>query len=198
MFGLNLTNKEIFDLSYKTVLDIQKKGSGVDVAAAVYGGTLYFLTAGKIIEQLSIKDFPLVVGYSGIKADTVTLVNQVKDKFKNKQKQLDQIYDEIAKIVNEARQALLEKNFDLFGQLMNVNQDFLNQLGVSIQKLDIMINSAKDAGAYGAKLSGAGGGDCMIAMSPEKTKAKIQKAIEKVGGEIIKVKVNAKGVRIES
>src|SRR3989338_2227690 len=66
LLGLNLSNKEIFDLSYKTVLDIQGKGSGFDVAAAVYGGTLYFVTGGKIIEPLIIKELPLIVGYSGI------------------------------------------------------------------------------------------------------------------------------------
>ena len=52
LFKLKLTQKEIFDLAYKTVLDIQGKGSGFDVAAAVYGGTLYFVTFGKIISNV--------------------------------------------------------------------------------------------------------------------------------------------------
>ena len=76
----NLNNKEIFDLAYKTVLDIQGKGSGFDAAAATFGGTLYFVTGGKTIEPLNIDSLPLIVGYSGIKADTVTLINQVKEK----------------------------------------------------------------------------------------------------------------------
>ena len=58
IFGLSLSNKEIFDLSYKTVLDIQEKGSGFDVAAAVYGGTIYFLTGGEKIEPLNISNLP--------------------------------------------------------------------------------------------------------------------------------------------
>ncbi|MDZ4209918.1 MAG: hypothetical protein U1C56_01930, partial [Candidatus Curtissbacteria bacterium] len=89
--GTNLDNKQslrsddlksIFDLAYKTVLDIQGKGSGFDAAAAVYGGTLYFVTPGKVIEPLNIDSLPLIVGYSGIKADTVTLMNQVSEKAK--------------------------------------------------------------------------------------------------------------------
>ncbi len=62
IFHLNLSLKEIFDLSYKTVLDIQEKGSGFDVAVAVYGGTLYFVTAGKKIETLDADCLELIVG----------------------------------------------------------------------------------------------------------------------------------------
>ncbi|MEK7450971.1 MAG: hypothetical protein AAB662_03490, partial [Patescibacteria group bacterium] len=89
ILGLNLSKKEIFDLAFKTVLDIQGKGSGFDVAAAVYGGTLYFVTGGKVIEPLDIKSLPLIVGYSGVKADTVTLMNQVKASFANRQDRLN-------------------------------------------------------------------------------------------------------------
>ncbi len=71
------TNKEIFDAAYDIVLKIQGKASGFDVAAAVYGGTLYYVVGGKIIEPLQTESLPLVVGYTGVKADTVTLVNQV-------------------------------------------------------------------------------------------------------------------------
>jgi len=43
------------------------KGSGFDVAAAVYGGTLYFVIGGKILKPLNLTSLPLIVGYSGIK-----------------------------------------------------------------------------------------------------------------------------------
>ena len=59
------------------------------------------------------------------------------------------------------------------------------------------IRAARDAGAWGAKLSGAGGGDCMIALvSPEK-KQVVSEAITKVGGQVIDVATNVEGVRIE-
>lgn len=197
ILGLNLSNKEIFDLSYKTVLDIQGKGSGFDVAAAVYGGTLYFVTGGKVIEPLNIKSLPLIVGYSGVKADTVTLMNRVKESFANRQDRLTEIYNSIEVLVNDAKIALLKKDWKKFGGLMNENQKYLQELGVSIEKLDNMIDGALKVGAYGAKLSGAGGGDCMIVLHSVQGKRNIQKAIEKAGGEVIKVKTNAQGVRIE-
>jgi mevalonate kinase len=197
LFGLNLTNKEIFDLSYKTVLDIQGKGSGFDVAVAVYGGTLYFVTGGKVIEPVDIKELPLIVGYSGIKADTVTLINKVKESFANRQDRLTEIYSDIEILVNEAKDVVSKKDWKKFGELMNKNQDLLVELGASIDKLDNMIKAVLRAGAYGAKLSGAGGGDCMIALHSVQGKLSVQKAIKKAGGEMINVKINTEGVRIE-
>lgn len=217
LFNLKLSNKEIFDLAYKTVLDIQGKGSGFDVAVAVYGGTLYFITGGRVIKQLSdyssreakpnreaiVLDFartvnlPLIVGYSGVKADTVTLMNKVKEKFDNNQKRLDEIYSEIEIIVEKAKKVLVEKDWEILGSLMNSNQQYLVELEVSIPKLDEMIKSSLNVGAYGAKLSGAGGGDCMIALSPDEKRKGVENAIRQAGGEVIQVKTNAEGVRIE-
>jgi mevalonate kinase len=197
LLGLNLSQKEIFDLSFKTVLDIQKKGSGFDVAAAVFGKTLYFVTGGRAIEPLPIFLLPLVVGYSGIKADTVTLINKVKESFAENQTRLDEIYDGIKKLVEEAKGALLKSDWQKFGDLMNQNQNFLNELGVSVEKLDKMINASRSAGAYGAKLSGAGGGDCMIAICPKEKEEAVKVGITQVGGEAVDIKANAEGVRVE-
>jgi mevalonate kinase len=197
LLSLNLSKKEIFDLAFKTVLDIQGKGSGFDVAAAVFGGTLYFVTGGKVIEPLPVFTLPLVVGYSGVKADTVTLINKVKESFTGKEVMLEEIYNGIKKLVEEAKTAVLKSDWQKFGDLMNQNQKYLQELGVSIPKLDDMINISLTAGAYGAKLSGAGGGDCMIAVCPKDKEFSVKAGIVQAGGEVIDVKTNAEGVRVE-
>lgn len=198
LFNLKMSKKQIFDSAYKTVLDIQGKGSGFDVAAAVFGGTIYFVTGGKKIEPLKIDSLPLVVGYSGIKADTVTLINKVKEKAAREgETVVENVYFDIEEIVEKAKLEILAGNWRESGRLMNENQDLLIWLEVSIKKLDDMIKTAREAGAYGAKLSGAGGGDCMIALGPQHRKEAIEKAIEKAGGEIIKVTTNAEGVRVD-
>lgn len=195
--GANLDNKSIFDLSYKTVLDIQGKGSGFDVAAAVFGGTLYFVTPGKVIEPLSIDSLPLIVGYSGIKADTVTLVNQVSEIAKKYPEVIEGIYDNIGKLVEQAKQALLNKDFQSLGQLMDLNEGYLSSLGVEGKKLADMIYGARDAGAYGAKLSGAGIGDCMITLAPEDKLEAVKNSITSAGGQVIEITANVEGVKIE-
>ena len=195
--GAKLSDKAIFKLAYKTVLDIQGKGSGFDVAAAVFGGTLYFVIGGKIIKPLNLPSLPLIVGYSGVKADTVTLVNLVKEKAKKYPKVIDDIYNSIADLVNLAKQTLIKGDFQTVGELMNFNQGYLSSLGVSSNKLESMIYAAREAGAWGAKLSGAGIGDCMITLASTKARKAVEQAINKAGGQVIDAQTNVEGVRVE-
>ena len=80
---------------------------------------------------------------------------------------------------------------------MNFNEGYLSILGVEGKKLSSMIYMARDAGAYGAKLSGAGIGDCMIALAPPKTRKVVKQAINKAGGQIIDIETDVPGVKIE-
>ncbi|PJA22394.1 hypothetical protein COX59_02925 [Candidatus Beckwithbacteria bacterium CG_4_10_14_0_2_um_filter_47_25] len=92
-------------------------------------------------------------------------------------------------IVEQARVALEKQDWETAGKLMNQNQEILRKIGVSTPKLEQLIQASLAAGAWGAKLSGAGGGDCMIALANEGKKAAVEKAIQLVGGEIIRVKL---------
>lgn len=197
LFGVKLSQKELFDLAYKTVLDIQGKGSGFDVAAAIYGGTFYFVTGGKVIEPLAIKELPLIVGYTGVKADTTTLIKQVAEKKEKNPEKVGRIFQAITKLVEEAKQRMLEGDWERVGKLMDFNQEYLRDLGVSSEKLEAMISAAKKAGAWGAKLSGAGGGDCMIALAKSDKQETVRKAITEAGGQVIDVQPNAEGARAE-
>ena len=196
--GKKLSNRQIFDLSYKTILDVQGKGSGFDIAAAIYGGTLYFLTGGKVIKPLKITSLPIIVGYSGIKVDTITIVNEVLKKAGKYPKVIDRVYNNIERLVEQAKKSILNKDWQSVGELMNFNEGLLAVLGVEGKKLADMIYAARDAGAYGAKLSGAGMGDCMIALAPPSKVSSVKKAIEKAGGQVINIRANVEGVRIES
>lgn len=207
-----LSNRQIFDLSYKTVLDVQGKGSGFDVAAAVYGGTLfykvkqspkvvrglYFVTEGKVIKPLKIDQLPLIVGYSGIKFDTVSIVNQVAKRAKKYPWLIDNVYNQIGKLVEQAKKALLKSDWPTLGELMNFNEGLLATLGVEGNRLANMIYAAREAHSYGAKLSGAGMGDCMICLAPQSKIKNVKNAITKAGGQVINVKTNVAGVRVES
>ncbi|PJA22395.1 hypothetical protein COX59_02930 [Candidatus Beckwithbacteria bacterium CG_4_10_14_0_2_um_filter_47_25] len=44
---IKITNKELFDFCYQVVKEVQGVGSGFDIAAAIYGGVVYFVPAGK-------------------------------------------------------------------------------------------------------------------------------------------------------
>lgn len=192
--GKKLNKKQIFDIAYKAVLKVQGKGSGFDVAAAIWGGTLYFVTGGKVIEPLHIKEMPLVVGYTGVKADTVSLIQNVAEKMEKESEKMQRIYDAIGKLVDDAKIQMLVGDWGRVGKFMNYNQEYLRDLGVSTPLLEQLISSSISAGAYGAKLSGAGGGDCMITLGDNND---IKKAIQDAGGAVLDIKTNAEGVRVE-
>jgi len=198
LFHTSIFEKQIFLLAKQTVLDVQGVGSGFDVAAALYGGTLVFQNKGETIEPLTISAIPLIVGYTGIKADTATIVQSVAQKREKEKGKVDRIFEAIGKLVEEAKGKMLEGDWERVGRLMDFNQDYLRDLGVSSEKLESLISAAKNAGAWGAKLSGAGGGDCMIAVTSQDKRAAVTAAIDHAGGTVINVLPGEQGVRAET
>ncbi len=88
-------------------------------------------------------------------------------------------------ITFKALKALTEPALDhkLIGDLMNEHQKVLRDiLKISTPKIDRMIAAALNAGAYGAKINGSGGGGCMFAYAPQNPQI-VREAIEKEGGE---------------
>lgn len=202
-FQVKLDKRQFFDFAYKIILDVQGVGSGFDIASAIYGGTLYFVTGGKTIESLTNRNgrLPLVVGYTGVKSNSVELISQVAEKRKQYPERVDRLMQAIARLVDQGREAFVEGDWVKLGKLMDFDQEYLRDLGVSSAKLEDLIAAAKRAGALGAKLSGAGGGDCMIALinsEVDQSKPLIIEAIRKAGGEVVEVIPNAEGVRVES
>ncbi len=200
LFKQSLDTKMLFDLAYQTVLAIQGVGSGFDIAAAIYGGTIVYTKGGKILDQLAWdlnNDVSLVVGYTGMKADTPTIVKEIAKKKEEQPERVNRIFEAIAKLVMQAKTAGDKKDWETVGKFMNFNQEYLRDLGVSTEKLEVMIHAANKAGAYGAKLSGAGGGDCMIALTLTEKKKIIEQAIISVGGIVVPVSIHTEGVRIE-
>lgn len=195
--GNRLSKRELFDISYKTVLEVQGTGSGFDLAAAIWGGTLYYLYGGEKIEPIKIDKLPLVITHSGIKAETPAMVSSVKQKHKENRKVMDGIFKLMEEITDSAKQGLERKDYKEVGELANINQGLLEALGVGCAELSRLIFAARNSGAYGAKLSGAGGGDCMYAIVANRNKGRVKDAIKDKGGRVIEVRANAEGVRVE-
>ena len=83
------------------------------------------------------------------------------------------------------------------GKLLTEHQAVLREiLRISTPKIDRMIDASLNAGAYGAKINGSGGGGCMFAYAPENTD-NVREAIEKVGGRAYIIKAD-KGTYSES
>lgn len=180
--GRALSKEELFRCAYASVLMVQKVASGFDVAASIWGGTIYFDGKTKTAQHLSSEALPLVVAWSGRKADTADLVARVAARYEKNKSAIAALFNRIGKEVLSARNALQTSDWKAFGACMRSNHMLLQQLGVSSPRLDACVEAAEKAGAYGAKLSGAGEGDCIIAVVAKEKQDSVIQALENAGG----------------
>jgi mevalonate kinase len=195
-FKLNLTKEQMFEIGYKTVIEVQGKGSGYDVATSLYGGVIRYVKGQPPIEIDYPKDMCLIMGHTNIKADTVELIDKVAKKKTRYTHFFDEVLELTKMCVEESEQSLKKGDMEGVADMMNFIHGILNGMGVSHPKLEELIFASRDAGAIGAKLSGAGGGDCMIALATDKTKDKIMEAIRIHGGIPHEIRI-AEGAKVE-
>jgi len=189
LFGIKLSHEELFDLAYQAILKIQKIASGFDVATSVWGGTILFDGQTKSVQTISSVQLPIMVIYSGKKADTVKLVRQVAEFIKRNPEQITGLFSQIQSCVSDGADAVRTNDWKKLGETMTENHHLLQKLQVSTPKINSLVEEAISAGAYGAKLSGAGGGDCVIALVSDRDRKRISDAVTKVGGIVLDLAV---------
>lgn len=196
--GRALDPHTLFELGLEAIRRVQTLGSGFDLAAAIFGGTLLYQNAApRRIERLDPPPLPLVVAYSGVKADTTTLVRDVGERLARRPGDVNAIFDVMGNLAMEGRDALVAGAWAHLGELMDMQHGLAHALGVDGAKLAALVFAARAAGAYGAKLSGAGGGDCVIALAAPERRAAVEAALEAAGGSIVRSAPHAPGVRVE-
>lgn len=86
-------------------------------------------------------------------------------------------------------------DYEQMGQLMNQHHQVLKEvLKITTPKIDAMIDAALEAGAYGAKIVGSGGGGSICAIAPiEKQQPVIDQIIKAGGKDAYKVSVASAG-----
>ncbi|MGI9214686.1 MAG: mevalonate kinase family protein [Gammaproteobacteria bacterium] len=165
---LNLTieNQKIFNQALKVIHQVQDGlGSGADLAASLYGGIIAYqnFKSQKILNQ----SLDLVAIYCGYKVKTAEVIKII-----SQQLQQD-VYKELyTKIFNSmqaysklAIMAIEKPNLKILGKILNIGHGLMNGLGLVDNNLDqIATNLRACSTVYGAKISGAGLGDCVIGL----------------------------------
>jgi mevalonate kinase len=80
---------------------------------------------------------------------------------------------------------------------MNANHGLLEALGVGSRELSDLVYAARNAGAWGAKITGAGGGGCMIALPGPNIEA-LTAALRQAGGRAFAALAGCDGLRMEA
>src|SRR5713101_371279 len=195
--GLPLGKKEIFRLAYKPETLIHSKPSGVDQATTTYGGVIEYKKPGRV-ESIKLSRRPcILVCDTGLHRSTGRLVGAVVKRSKSQEAFYRDRVKEVAGITISARRALEGGRDEELGELMNRNQDLLREIGVSHPMLERLITASTKSGALGAKLTGAGGGGCMIALCRgDESKQRIARRLRRMGGRVYRTNLAMKGVEV--
>jgi mevalonate kinase len=199
-FGMNLPDKRINEIAYEAEKAYAGNPSGIDNTAATYGGLLWFkknMSGGPdTIEKLSIrKPVEIIIGSTGIVANTKAIVEGVAERKKKNPQKYDPLFKQAETLAFTGRKALNEFDLKKVGELMNENHRLLQEIEVSCKELDHLVELARKQGAFGAKLTGGGGGGCMTALTPTKElQEKVAAAIEKDGFQVLRTKIGVKKI----
>ncbi|MCJ7767662.1 mevalonate kinase [Candidatus Bathyarchaeota archaeon] len=197
LLGLEFSKQEIFRIAFKAEKIVHGTPSGVAPAIATLGGTLLFQvnTGFKPLEVET--DIPLVIGDTGVERSTKIQVEKVRETMDSFPQIADSLRKAAREIVLRAVAALQENALETLGRLMNINHALLYGIGVSDESLEWLTNAARKAGALGAKLTGAGGGGCMVALARPERLENVSEAIMRAGGSPFIAKKTDEGAKVE-
>lgn len=186
-FTLMLDDEKINEAAYEGERAYHGTPSGIDNTASTYGGLIWFiknLNGGKNTMEIlnSGKKIPLVIANTGITASTVEVVADVRKLKEANPVKFEKKFNEYHSLAINAKQALLEGDAISIGKLMNQNHKLLQEITVSGETNDKLVEIALNHGALGAKMTGTGRGGLVIALAENDVVQKnIANAIEVEG-----------------
>jgi mevalonate kinase len=163
-FGGSLGNDRISALAFEVERIHHGTPSGIDNTVVAFDRPVFF-RRGERPEPLAIgAPFHFLIGDTGVAAPTAEAVARVRRMWQGDRAALEAIFDEIANLVLDARQSLLQGDAPRLGVGLRRNHELLVRLEVSSPELNRLVQAAETAGALGAKMSGGGMGGNMIAL----------------------------------
>lgn len=140
--------------------------SGIDNLVATTGGIVRFVK-GQPAAEIAVKaPLPLLVVPTGIPRSTAAQVTKVRERLARLPSIVRPILDAIGHATDDAISSINSCNYNILGEIFTVTHELLSSLGVSCPALDSLQADALVAGALGAKLTGAGGGGCLLVLPP--------------------------------
>lgn len=170
--------------------------SGLDTQTSLFGGIIRY-TGDGLAETVSWHEsVPLVIGNTGVFAVTSEVNGRVRMWLSQNSDARMAYFRTIGALERAALPLLRRGDWAELGSLLNLNQLVLEKIGVSCPECERLIEAALGAGAYGAKVSGSGGGGIIVALvSPDAHEA-VAEAITQAGGTALTPDIGVEGASI--
>lgn len=135
-----------------------------------------------LIEPIRISQpLTLLIADTGVRSPTRAPVGDVRVRWQADPAHYEALFDQVGVVAAQIRACLAEGNMPVLGELLSQNHSLLQQIGVSSPELDALVAAATHAGAFGAKLSGAGWGGVMLALVNDELKGTVAQALRAAG-----------------
>lgn len=188
--GSDCSKQQLFEYGLKAMHRVQNgRGSGSDLAASLYGGVISYNINPREIRMLS--GLPeLSLFYAGYKTKTPEVLRRVEVLSQAYPDIYSDIYKLMGKVTRAAENAIINQDWSNLGYLMNRYHGLMDALGVSDLTLsEIVYKLRKSPRIKGAKISGSGLGDSVLALGQDPELS--------IDYDMIDVEVSQQGVNIE-
>ncbi len=199
MLKLPLGDYDIAHLAYEIERnDLSLAGGRQDQYAATFGGVNYmeFYENDKVIvnplrippRYMHELENNLVLYFTATSRESASIINeQVKNVNNNNEKSIEAMH-QLKDQARMMKEALLKGKLNEFGEILDFGFQQKRKMAANISntRIEEIYEAAKNAGATGGKISGAGGGGFMIFYCPGNSNYAVKEALLRFGGEVKK------------
>lgn len=187
------SKEEILALAIEAEKTIFKNTSGADCTVCTYGGIMDYDKENGFHKIESKPNFHLVIANSNIEHYTKSVVDDVRKFKENNEVEFSSLCEMELKLVKNVLELLKENNIKKLGAKVKENQEYLEIIGISNDKLREMIQIGQTQ-SFGAKITGAGGGGCIYALTNESNLEQTIYQFKDKNYDCFSVKIDFKGL----
>ena len=187
------STQEILELAIEAEKTIFQNTSGADCTVSAFGGMMAYDKEKGYVNIDTQLDFHLVIANSNLEHSTDEVVARVKQFKDRNEEKFSELCTNESKLIENVLILLKERKIQEIGEQISLNQKYLEQIGVSNDKLQEMIKIG-DSASFGSKITGAGGGGCIFSLTDE---TKLQETLNQFkmnNFDCFSVKIDSKGL----
>lgn len=180
-YGVAASDDEIFKLTQTAECVAHGRSSGLDATATAASWPVRFSRGCFDRMEINMRAW-LVLADSGCKGMTRETVEALRSRLESNPVEVGSQLNKLGEIAAVAEDDLAFGRIENMGKQMTFAHRILADLGISTAKLDALVDAACQHGALGAKLTGGGGGGCVIALADSEDAAKrVSEAFKNAG-----------------
>ena len=165
--SLGLGRRELVDLAMRGEREIHGRPSGIDVNICARGGVILYRMGAEPRQVRLRRPVRLLLVQSGRKRRTKRLINRVSSVKALYPALFRGLTESASDLSRLAADRLSRGDTEGLGRLLTYNHAVLSFVGASNARLDGLVGRLLSLGCSGAKLTGAGGGGSVVALTAE-------------------------------